>query len=81
MEIYTEVETLCKNAKKAARELALASETRKNALLTKLAELLRDEKRYAAIIEANKKDLDCAGENGVPAAMLDRLMINEKRIE
>ena len=79
MEIYREVETLAKNAKRASRSLALASEKDKNALLITLAELLR--KNSEKIIDANKKDLSLAEENGVAKAMLDRLMINENRIE
>ena len=78
MEIYNEVEILAKNAKKASRSLALASEKDKNELLLKLSELLR--KNSEKIIEANKKDLALAEENGVAKAMLDRLMINESRI-
>lgn len=77
-EIYLEVEALARSAKEASRSLALASETRKNALLTCLAELLRES--GGAIIEANRTDLDAAEENGVPKAMLDRLMLDEKRI-
>lgn len=79
MEIYKDVEILCRNAKAASRSLALASEKDKNALLIKLSQLLREQS--GKIIEANKLDLACAEENGVPVAMLDRLMINEKRIE
>lgn len=79
MEIYKEVELLAKNAKRASRSLALASENEKNRLLVTLAELLC--KSSDKIIEANKKDLSLAQENGVPKAMLDRLMLNESRIE
>ena len=78
MEIYTEVETLAKNAKRASRTLSLASEKEKNELLLTLAEHLR--KDSEKIIQANKKDLALAEENGVPKAMLDRLMLNESRI-
>jgi glutamate-5-semialdehyde dehydrogenase len=79
VEIYMEVEALAKNAKRASRSLALASEKEKNGLLTTLAELLV--KSSDKIIEANKTDLALAEENGVPKAMLDRLMLNEGRIE
>ncbi len=78
MEIFKEVELLCQNAKSASRTLALASETKKNALLLTLAELLI--KNSATVIDANKKDLDAARNNGISTAMLDRLMINEARI-
>ena len=79
MEIYEEVKILCQNAKTASRSLALASEKEKNALLIKLSELLREQS--ADIIKANELDLAAAESNGVPTAMLDRLMINEKRID
>ena len=79
MDIYNDVEILCKAAKRASRTLALASEKEKNALLVKLAELLLDEQE--SVIEANRLDLACAEENQVPKAMLDRLMINESRIK
>jgi len=48
-------------------------------LLVKLAELLVEQS--ADIIKANELDLASAADNGVPSAMLDRLMIDEKRIE
>lgn len=78
MDIYTEVEMLAKAAKKASRSLALASEKEKNGLLRTLAELLVAES--TEIIKANEADLAAAEENGVPKAMLDRLMLNESRI-
>ena len=77
-DIYLEVEALAKNAKAASRGLALASETKKNALLACLAELLRES--ADSIIDANRADLAAAEENGVPRAMLDRLMLDGKRI-
>ncbi len=79
MDIFKDVELLCQNAKSASRSLALASEKDKNNLLIKLAELLVE--GSDKIIEANRLDLDAAEENGVPKAMLDRLMINEGRIK
>ena len=79
MDIYKDVEILCRAARNASRTLALASEKEKNALLIKLAELLRE--NSGEIIEANRQDLASAEENGVAKAMLDRLMINEQRID
>ena len=79
MTIREEVEFLCTNAKEASQSIALASTTEKNGVLLKIAELLS--KNCERIIEANKNDLACAEENGVPLTMLDRLMIDEKRID
>jgi glutamate-5-semialdehyde dehydrogenase len=66
-------------AREAARELALASTDAKNAALTVAARELRA--RTAPILEANKLDLAAAAEAGRPAAFLDRLMLDPKRVE
>ncbi len=79
MDIREEVEILCTNAKEASASIALASTEDKNEALLKIAELLGENAQN--IIDANKEDLLAAEENGVPSTMLDRLMIDEKRIE
>ena len=79
MDIYSDVKALCESAKKASKTLALASETKKNELLAALASLLIE--NSANIIEANEADLASAEANGVPKAMLDRLMLSEARIK
>ncbi len=79
MEIFEEVELLCKNAKKASRSLSLASEAEKNRLLTTLADILCENSEK--IIAANKIDLENAKNNGISTAMQDRLMLDEKRIK
>ena len=79
MDIYSDVKALCESAKKASKTLGLASETKKNELLLKLASLLVENSEK--IIEANEADLAAAESNGVPRAMLDRLMLNEARIK
>ena len=79
MTIKEEVEFLCKNAKEASMSIALASTEQKNNALLRISEKLGE--NVQAIIEANKKDLATAEENSVPKTMLDRLLIDEKRIE
>lgn len=79
MDIYSDVRVLCESAGRASKTIALASETQKNQLLQKLSELLCEESE--SIIEANALDLAGAEENGVPKAMLDRLMLNGARIK
>ena len=69
---------VCRRAKEASRPFAALNTKRKNDILTKISEALiarRDE-----IVAANKRDLDSAEANGVPTHMLDRLMLNERRI-
>jgi len=79
MELYERIEALCRGAKAAAPSLARAKTKDKNAALLKIAELMTE--RVDEILAANKKDLDKAAENGVPAHMLDRLALNESRIK
>lgn len=78
MDIFSDVKALCENAKRASRAMALASETKKNELLLNLAKLLCE--NSATIIEANEKDIEFAKSIGIPAPMIDRLMLNEARI-
>jgi glutamate-5-semialdehyde dehydrogenase len=78
-DVYREVEALARAARAASRTLALASETQKNDMLIRLSELLCEESE--AVIAANRADLAAAKENGIPTAMLDRLMLDQKRIE
>lgn len=79
MDIFADVKALCESAKSASRNMALASETQKNELLLALSKLLCENSKK--IIEANEADLAAAETNGVPKAMLDRLMLNESRIK
>ena len=79
MTIREEVEFLCTNAKEASASIALASTEEKNTILLKIAELLL--KNSESIIEANRIDLGEAENNDVASTMLDRLMIDGKRIE
>ena len=79
MELYEQIESLCNNAQAAAAKLALASTEEKNDALLKIAEALRENAEM--IVNENKRDLEAAESNGVAKAMIDRLMLNEKRIE
>lgn len=65
-------------ARKASRLMASASTNQKNIALNAIAKAILREK--AALLAANKLDLDAARANGLEAAMLDRLTITEKSI-
>ncbi len=65
-------------AKEASRRLAVTSSAVKDAALRAMAEAL--EENAAKILEANAEDMAAAREKGTPRAMLDRLMLDEKRI-
>ncbi len=79
MNVKETVELVCSKAKSASREIGVLNTKRKNQILSKIAEALLENKEY--VIEQNKKDLASAEQNGVPAHMLDRLMLDESRIK
>ncbi len=78
METFNYVKSLCEAAAASKGALAGASTKQKNAVLARIAELLRAES--ASILAANREDLANADKNGVPGPMLDRLKLDEKRI-
>ena len=68
-----------RTAKAAAHKLAFTSTDIKNRALCNIAEDLLA--RKAEILAANKKDCDAAKAGGMGEALLDRLLLNEKRLE
>ncbi len=68
-----------RQARAAARELALAPASAKNGMLRAAARELCA--KTSTIIEANARDLAAAKAAGRPAAFLDRLALDPKRIE
>jgi glutamate-5-semialdehyde dehydrogenase len=66
-------------ARAAAYKLAQLSSAEKNAILRSMAAAIRQ--RVPELLEANAKDLTTGQEKGLSNAMLDRLMLDEKRIE
>ena len=73
----TVIEQMGAAAKTAARTLATAGE-KKNEALKAIAKALTD--NADKIIEANKIDLENGKANGLSASLLDRLMLDENRI-
>jgi glutamate-5-semialdehyde dehydrogenase len=63
----------------ASRALALASTAQKNVALEAAAEVLRE--RHTAILQANGLDMQDAQAKHLSAALLDRLRLDERRIE
>jgi glutamate-5-semialdehyde dehydrogenase len=78
MTIQSTIETMAKQAKQAARELASLSTARKNTLLARMAAALEEQKPY--IQAENTKDLAAGRDKGLSAAMLDRLELSDKVI-
>lgn len=73
------MEDLGQRAKTAAAELAFASAERKHAALISAAENVW--KNRTEIIAANKLDLEFGREKGLSPAMMDRLMLDEPRVQ
>ncbi|MDI7187170.1 glutamate-5-semialdehyde dehydrogenase [Leptospira santarosai] len=71
-------EELSCRAKKASRTLKSLPSSRKNKILLELANLL--EKRKSEILSANESDLKSGKEKNLSSALMDRLLLNEKRI-
>ena len=67
------------NAKKAERALMTAPLISRDRALSEIAAALRENTSY--IIDENNKDLEAAREKGMSPSMLDRLSLDEKRIE
>ncbi len=66
-------------AKAASRRLAIATPEEKNAALIAAAKALRA--ATPKILAANAQDIEAAKAAGRPAAFVDRLLLNEKRID
>ncbi|HVJ77767.1 MAG TPA: glutamate-5-semialdehyde dehydrogenase [Hyphomicrobium sp.] len=65
-------------AKGASRRLGIATSEEKNAALLAAARALRDS--TSKILSANAKDIEAAKAAGRPGAFVDRLLLDEKRI-
>ncbi|MDN3651331.1 glutamate-5-semialdehyde dehydrogenase [Thalassotalea ponticola] len=74
----TLMKSIATQAKKAARILAIQSAEKRISVLTDMADALRQHANV--ILEANKDDLQRATEAGLSDAMIDRLTLNEQRI-
>jgi glutamate-5-semialdehyde dehydrogenase len=70
---------LAQQAKAAARELARLSTGEKNACLLAMADALVANTK--ALQQANALDMEAGEKAGLPTAMLDRLKLDQKRIE
>ncbi|MEL0632308.1 glutamate-5-semialdehyde dehydrogenase [Pseudoalteromonas carrageenovora] len=70
---------ISRQAAKAATTLALLDTETKNQVLTEMAQALRAQKAF--IIKENESDLSAARDNNLAASMIDRLTLNDERIE
>ncbi len=79
MDVEESVIAKAKAAKEAARALAVTSTEIKNKALMNMADAL--EKRAQLILDANADDLEDARQKGLRRSYLDRLMLDENRIQ
>jgi len=70
---------LGQQARDASRALARAQTRQKNAALQAIAEAIAEQREL--ILAENRKDLDAGRDKGLDAALLDRLELNEARID
>lgn len=71
--------TLAQQAKTASVELAQFGSVQKNQALLTIAEQL--EQRSTEILAANAKDIEFAKNQGISTAIIDRLLLNESRLQ
>src|SRR5689334_13068665 len=79
MSLTEQMTQLAKEAKAASRELAKLSASEKNSCLLAMADAL--EQNGAAIKTANALDMETAAKMGLSSAMLDRLKLDDRRID
>ena len=79
MTVESVVIDMARAAKSAAREIARCPTPRKNAMLLKLADLIRE--NAVIIRQENARDVVAAQKSGLSAAMIDRLTITDATIQ
>ena len=79
MTIHEDIHNLCRRSKSAARELVKLNSRQKNSILTAMADAIDEQANV--IKEANAKDMAAGETEGLSKAMLDRLLLNDERIE
>ncbi len=76
---FEDIIEIAQRARRCAREAGLLSTPKKNQILAKMADRLGA--ATPRILKENARDLQVAREKGLSTAMLDRLTLNEKRIQ
>ena len=74
-----DISSICNSLHEAQQQLALHTAIQKNHALTCVAEAIAA--HCDAIIAANQQDLDTARQRGMSEALLERLMLDKKRID
>lgn len=75
----SELSEKARRVREAWEVLKTSNAQAKNEAIMKIAEKLDEERKN--ILEANEKDVESARERGVKESLIDRLLLNEKRID
>jgi glutamate-5-semialdehyde dehydrogenase len=73
------MEDFLSEAKSASRVLNVLSGKEKNTILKQMAKALRE--HTATILEANAKDMEAGKQNNLSSALMDRLFLDEARVD
>ena len=73
------MEDFLSEAKSASRVLNVLSGKEKNTILKQMAKALRE--HTATILEANVKDMEAGRQNNLSSALMDRLFLDEARVD
>ncbi|WP_420592315.1 glutamate-5-semialdehyde dehydrogenase [Bacterioplanoides sp.] len=79
MDVIEYMKTLGANARKASRAIARASSQEKNAALLAIADAISEQREQLKV--ANQRDMKRGEENGLDAALLDRLQLTDSTID
>ncbi len=79
MDINSYMAEVGQQARTASRAMARVTTAAKNTALQAIAEALENARE--SLLEANRQDLETGRNNGLDAALLDRLELNETRID
>ena len=74
-----DIKKITDSLRSASQKLALQNASEKNRALAAVADAL--DKNRASIISANKADIDAARAAGMSESIIDRLLLNDKRID
>lgn len=74
-----DIKNICNKSKEASRALALLDPKAKESSILSMSKAIEENISY--IIEANRKDLEEARAKKLSAALIDRLLLDEKRVK
>ena len=79
MTLNEQMTNLAKQSRAASRDIAKLTTAEKNACLLAMADAV--EMNAAAILQANALDMEAGAASGLSSAMLDRLKLDDKRVQ